>query len=67
MGGHRAMFEVIRYRNRGELTYYHTVIPYGAGFKKEDRKEAAPEVRRFGPFPTEAEANDFIEELEKDT
>lgn len=60
------MFEVIRYRNRGELIYHYIVIPYGADFNRDDKKEIAPDIRRFGPFPTKDEADEFIEEVEKD-
>ncbi|MCL6634742.1 MAG: hypothetical protein K6T29_03105 [Peptococcaceae bacterium] len=62
------MFEVIRYRNRGEFTYHYMIIPYGTACKPEKKqKELAGEMRRYGPFPTEAEARDFIYEVEKDT
>lgn len=61
------MFEVIRYRKRGELTYYYAVIPCGAAFSTDAKRDLNPELHRFGPFLTKDEAREFIEEVERDT
>lgn len=61
------MFEVIRYRNRGEFTYHYNIVPYGTYFSFDNKKDFTPEIHRFGPFSSEEEAKDFIEEVEKET
>ncbi len=61
------MFEVIRYRNRGEFTYQYTVIPYRTNFSPDEKKGFTPVIHRFGPFSTEEEALDFISEIEIET
>lgn len=61
------MFEVIRYRNRGELSYHFIIIPHGSDLPSDNKTVFTIEIKRFGPFATEEEAGVFIEEVEKDT
>jgi hypothetical protein len=60
------MFEVIRYRFRGEFTYHCAIIPYGSVFSPKGKRDSTPVIHRFGPFSSEEDAKDFIEEIEKD-
>lgn len=60
------MFEVIRYRNRGEFFYHYNIVPYGTDFSSDSERGFTTEIHRFGPFSTEEEAKGFIEEVEKD-
>lgn len=60
------MFEVVRIRRLGELYYQHLIVPQGFELPKDQKKKLSPGIYRFGPFSSEDEARDFIEELEKE-
>lgn len=60
------MFEVIRCRRRGEWFYQHFIVPYGSEFSKGKETGESSNIYRFGPFTTEEEAREFIEEVESE-